>query len=38
MNKKYKTFIREIDKIHNLRSELNSQENILNKKIEQLCK
>ena len=36
MNKKYKSIINEIDKIHNLKRKLNSRENILYKKIEQL--
>ena len=36
MNNKYKSIISEIDRIHNLKSKLNSQENILFKKIEQL--
>jgi hypothetical protein len=35
MNKKYKSIIQEIDKIHTLKRVLNSQENILIKKIEQ---
>lgn len=36
MNRKYKSIINEIDKIHDLKRELNSRENILFKKIEQL--
>ena len=36
MNNKYKSIIKEIDKIHILKRVLNIQENILIKKIEQL--
>jgi hypothetical protein len=36
MINKYKSIISEIDRIHNLKRKLNSQENILFKKIEQL--
>ena len=36
MNNKYKSIISEIDRIHNLKRELNSQENILFKKIEKI--
>jgi len=36
MNRKYKSIINEIDKIHGLKRELNNRENILFKKIEQL--
>ena len=36
MNRKYKSIISEIDKIHKLKRKLNSQENILFKKIEKL--
>jgi hypothetical protein len=33
MNTKYKSIIKEIDKIHKIRRELNIRENILQKKI-----
>jgi hypothetical protein len=36
MNSNYKSIINEIDKIHVLKRELNSRENILFKKIEKL--
>jgi hypothetical protein len=36
MNKKYKSIINEIDKIHKIKRKLNSRENNLFKKIEQL--
>jgi hypothetical protein len=36
MSKKYESIINEIDKIHKLKRKLNSRENILFKKIEQL--
>jgi hypothetical protein len=36
MNRKYKSIIIQIDKIHDLKKELNNRENILFKKIEKL--
>jgi hypothetical protein len=36
MNRKYKSIINEIDKIHKLKKKLNSRENDLFKKIEQI--
>jgi hypothetical protein len=33
MNKKYKSILREIDEIHNIRRKLNTRENILHEKI-----